>query len=125
LTNVAFAIVLFLLKCICYIVVKRDDDIRRVTERKRKMGKNNRYHKERGIRIVDPRRVDYTYTNDYSIIDIKSPSDDGKYKDGSKKSKTEKDTQQLRHDPTMNTKIRTKGRITGGQSKQGHSSVYE
>ena len=43
----------------------------------------------------------------------------------SKKSKTEKDTQQLRYDPTMNTKIRTKGRITGGQSKQGHSSVYE
>jgi hypothetical protein len=125
LTNVAFAIVLFLLKCICYIVVKRDDDIRRVTERKRKMGKNNRYRKERGIRIVDPRRVDYTYTDDYGMFDIKSPSDDGKYKDGSKKSKTEKDTQQLRHDPTMNTKIRTKGRITGGQSKQGHSSVYE
>ena len=124
-TNVAFAIVIFLLKCICYIVVKRDDDIRRVTERKRKMGKNNRYHKERGIRIVDPRRVDYTYTDDYGMFDIKSPSDDGKYKDGSKKSKTEKDTQQLRHDPTMNTKIRTKGRITGGQSKQGHSSVYE
>jgi hypothetical protein len=89
------------------------------------MGKNNRYHKEREIRILDPRRIDYTYTNDYSIIDIKSPLDDGKYKDGSKKSKTEKDTQQLRHDPTMNTKIRTKGRITGGQSKQGHSSVYE
>jgi hypothetical protein len=89
------------------------------------MGKNNRYHKERGIRIVDPRRVDYTYTDDYGMFDIKSPSDDGKYKDGSKKSKTEKDTQQLRHDPTMNTKIRTKGRITGGQSKQGHSSVYE
>jgi hypothetical protein len=89
------------------------------------MGKNNRYHKERGIRIVDPRRVDYTYTDDYGMFDIKSPSDDRKYKDGSKKSKTEKDTQQLRHDPTMNTKIRTKGRITGGQSKQGHSSVYE
>ena len=124
-TNVAFAIVIFLLKCICYIVAKRDDDIRRVTERKRKMGKNNRYHKERGIRIVDPRRVDYTYTDDYGMFDIKSPSDDGKYKDGSKKSKTEKDTQQLRHDPIMNTKIRTKGRITGGQSKQGHSSVYE
>ena len=30
----------------------------------KKMGKNNRYHKERGIRIVDPRRIDYTYTDD-------------------------------------------------------------
>jgi len=89
------------------------------------MGKNNRYHKERGIRIVDPRRIDYIYTDDHGMFDIRSSSDGGKDKDGSKKSKTEKDTQQLRHDPTMNTKIRTKGRITGGQSKEGHSSVYE
>jgi hypothetical protein len=127
LTNVALAIVIFLLKCICYILVKIDHDSRHVTERKRKMGKNNRYHKERGIRIVDPRRIDYTYTytDDQGMFDIKSPSDEGKNKDDSKKSKTEKDTQQLRYDPTMNTKIRTKGRITGGQSKQGHSSVYE
>jgi hypothetical protein len=89
------------------------------------MDKNNRYHNESGIRILDPRRIDYTYTNDHSVFDIKSPSDDGKYKDDSRKSKTEKDTQQLRYDPTMNTKMRTKGRITEGQSKQGHSSIYE
>jgi hypothetical protein len=90
LTNVAFAIVLFLLKCICYIVVKGNHDIRRVTERKRKMAKNNRYHKEGGIRIVDPRRVDYTYTDDHGMFDIKSPSDDGKYKDGSKNQRQKK-----------------------------------
>jgi hypothetical protein len=59
------------------------------------------------------------------MFDIKSPSDDGKHKDGSKISNTDKDTQQLRLDLTMNTEMRTKGRITGGQSKQGHSSVYE
>ena len=46
-------------------------------------------------KILDPRRIDYTYTDDYSMFDIKSPSDDGKYKDGSKKSKTEKDIQRL------------------------------
>jgi hypothetical protein len=88
------------------------------------MGKN-RFHKVRRIRILDPKSIDYTYTDDHSRFDIKPPSDDGKYKDGSKKSKTEKDTQQLRYDLIKNTKRRTKGRITGGQSKQGHSSVYE
>jgi hypothetical protein len=88
------------------------------------MGKN-RFHKVRRIRILDPKSIDYTYTDDHSRFDIKPPSDDGKYKDDSKKSKTEKDTQQLRYDLTKNTKRRTKGRITGGQSKQGHSSVYE
>ena len=89
------------------------------------MGKNSRYNKESGIRIVNPRRIDYTYTDDNRIFDIKYPSDNGKYNDDSKKSKTEKDTQHLRYDLTKNSKIRTKGRITGGQSKQGHSSVYE
>jgi hypothetical protein len=68
------------------------------------MGKNNRCHKERGIRIVDPKSIDYTYTDDHSLSDFKSPSDDGKYKDDPKKSKTEKDTQQLRYDPTMKNK---------------------
>ena len=52
-TNVALAIVLFLLSAFVIILVKRDHDIRHVTERKRKMGKNNRYHKERGIRRID------------------------------------------------------------------------
>ena len=56
------------------------------------MGKNNRYHKERGIRIVDPRRIDYTYTytDDQGMFDIKSPSDEGKNKDDLKKIKDRK-----------------------------------
>ncbi len=31
----------------------------------------------------------------------------------------------IRHDITMDTKIRVKGRMAGRQSKQSHSSVYE
>jgi hypothetical protein len=41
------------------------------------------------------------------------------------KKKTEKDIQRIRHDVTKKANIRNKGRIIGGQSKQGHSSVYE
>jgi hypothetical protein len=85
------------------------------------MGKNKRRSKGGGIKILDPRRIDYTYTdNTFNINSLEN----GKYGD-SKKSKTEKDIHNLRYSPTKNTKMRTKGRITGGQSKQGHSSVYE
>ena len=88
------------------------------------MGKNKQPSKGGGIKILDPRRIDYTYTDNTSVFDIKSSSDNGKYNDDSK-SKTEKDIHHLRYSPTKNTKMRTKGRITGGQSKQDHSSVYE
>lgn len=89
------------------------------------MGKNNQPNNKGGIKIVDPKRIDYTCTNKDNLFDTKSSSDYREYSDGSKKSKTEKDSQQLRYTLTKNTKIRTRGRITGGQSKQGHSSVYE
>ena len=89
------------------------------------MGKNNQPNKKGGIKIVDPKRIDYTYTNKDNLFDTKSSSVNREYSDDPKKPKTEKDTQSLRFDLTKNTKIRTKGRITGGQSKQGHSSVYE
>jgi hypothetical protein len=90
------------------------------------MGKNKQPSKGGGIKILDPRKIDYTYTytDNTGVFDIKS-SDNGKYDDKSKKSKTEKDIHHLRYSSTKNTKMRTKGRITGGQSKQGHSSVYE
>ena len=85
------------------------------------MGKNKQRYKGGGIKILDPRRIDYTYTdNTFNINSLEN----GKYED-SKKSKTEKDIHNLRYSFTKNTKMRTKGRITGGQSKQGHSSVYE
>jgi hypothetical protein len=85
------------------------------------MGKNKQRSKGGGIKILDSRRIDYTYTdNTFNINSLEN----GKYED-SKKSKTEKDIHKLRYSPTKNTKMRTKGRITGGQSKQGHSSIYE
>ena len=89
------------------------------------MGKNNLQPKDIGIKIVDRRRTDYTYTGDDSQFNIQSSLNDEKNNDTSKKSKTERDVERLRHDVAKNSKIRNKGRITGGQSKQGHSSVYE
>ena len=87
------------------------------------MGKNKQPPKGGGIKILDPRKIDYTYSDNTGVFNINS-LENGKYED-SKKSKTEKDIHNLRYSPTKNTKMRTKGRITGGQSKQGHSSVYE
>lgn len=88
------------------------------------MGKNKRLSKKGGIKIVDPRRIDYTCTGDNSMFDMNSPLHDGK-DNGPKTSRIEKDLQRLRYDSTKNTKTKTKGRITAGQSKQSHSSVYE
>ena len=93
--------------------------------KKKEMGKNNQPNNKGDIKIVDPKSIDYTYTNKDNLFDTKSSSVNREYSDGPKKSKTDKDTQQLRYTLTKNTKIRTRGRITGGQSKQGHSSVYE
>ena len=89
------------------------------------MGKNNQPNNKGDIKIVDPKSIDYTYTNKDNLFDTKSSSVNREYSDGPKKPKTEKDIQSLRYTLTKNTKIRTRGRITGGQSKQGHSSVYE
>jgi len=89
------------------------------------MEKNNHY-KERQIKIVDPKKIDYTYTGKDDPFNFKSSYSNEKNIESSKKSNTEKkDVDQIRYDITKNTKIRTKGRIAGGRSKQSHSSVYE
>jgi hypothetical protein len=90
------------------------------------MGKNNR-QKEKGIKILDPKKIDYTYTGKDDLLDIKpSSSSDGENIDSSRKSSTEKnDFKRIRYVATKDTKIKTKGRRTGGQTKQSHSSVYE
>jgi hypothetical protein len=88
---------------------------------------NNNRHKEKGIKIIDPKKIDYTFTSKDDPFNIKSSSySDEKNIGLSDKSKTErKNIDRLRHDITKDTKLRTKGRVVGGQSKQGHSSVYE
>ena len=48
------------------------------------MGKNNLQPKDRGIKIVDRRRIDYTYTGE---------------------SKTERDVERLRHDVAKNSRL--------------------
>jgi hypothetical protein len=60
------------------------------------------------------------------LLDIKSSNTNEENIDPPRKSnKEKKDIDRLRYDIAKDTKMRTKGRITGGQSKQGHSSVYE
>jgi hypothetical protein len=88
------------------------------------IGKNN-HRKEKGIKIIDPERIDYTFTGKDDPFNIKSSLFiNEKNIDSSSKSKTEKkNTDRIRFDTSKNTK--TKGRIAGGQSKQSHSSVYE
>ena len=90
------------------------------------MGKDDR-HKEKGIKIIDPKKVDYTFTcKDDPFNIVSSLHSDEKNIGSSGKSKTErKDIDRLRHNVAKDTKIRNKGRIAGGQSKQSHSSVYE
>ena len=86
------------------------------------MGKNKQPSKEGGIKIIDPRRIDYTYRSDGNIkssLDIEKNKNNG----SSKKPKTKKDIQRIRHDLARDSKIRNKGRMTGGQSMQGHSSI--
>ena len=90
------------------------------------IGKNN-HRKERGIKIIDPEKIDYTFTGKDDPFNIKSSLFiNEKNIDSSSKSKTEKkNTDRIRFDLSKNTNTRTKGRIAGGQSKQSHSSVYE
>jgi hypothetical protein len=90
------------------------------------IGKNN-HRKEKGIKIIDPERIDYTFTGKDDPFNIKSSSSiNEKNIDSSSKSKTEKkNTDWIRFGLSKNIKTRTKGRIAGGQSKQSHSSVYE
>jgi hypothetical protein len=90
------------------------------------IGKNN-HRKEKGIKIIDSEKIDYTFTGKDDPFNIKSSLFiNEKNIDSSSKSKTEKkNTDRIRFDPSKNTKTRTKGRIAGGQSKQSHSSVYE
>jgi hypothetical protein len=90
------------------------------------MEKNNR-HKEKGIKIIDPKKIEYTFKDKDDPFNFKSSSySDEKNIYSSGKSKTERKNivDRLRHD-IKDTKIRTRGRVVGGQSKQGHSSVYE
>jgi hypothetical protein len=89
------------------------------------MGKNN-YRKEKELKIVNPRKIDYTFTGKDDPVNIKSSSyGDEKSIDSSKKSNIEKkDIDRIRYDIAKNTKLRTKGRLVG-QSMQSHSSVYE
>ena len=90
------------------------------------MGKNN-LRKEKAVKTIDPRKIDYTFIDKDDPFNIKSSScDDEKSNDSSKKSNIEKkDINRIRYNIAKNTKLRTKGRLAGGQSKQSHSSVYE
>ena len=61
------------------------------------LGKNN-HHKEKGIKIIDPKKIEYTYTSKDDLFNVKSSSyTDEKNIGSSEKSKTErKDIDRLR-----------------------------
>jgi hypothetical protein len=107
-------------------MLKLDLDSRH-SKKYEEMNMGNNHRKEKGIKIIDPKKIDYTFTGKDDPFNIKSSSySDEKNIGSTGKSKTERwDINRLRHDITKDTKIRTKGRVVGGQSKQGHSSVYE
>ncbi len=91
------------------------------------MGKND-HHKDKGIKIIDPKKIDYTFTgkdDPFNIVSSLHSDERNIGPSGKLKELKGKDIDRLRHDITKDTKIRTKGRVVGGQSKQGHSSVYE
>jgi hypothetical protein len=69
------------------------------------MGKNS-YNKESRIKIVDPKKIDYTYTGHETIFNIESPLDNSKNRN---ESKINKNDWRLRYD-TKNSEITTKGR---------------
>jgi hypothetical protein len=58
--------------------------------KKKEMRKNNQPNKKGGIKIVDPKRIDYTYTNKDNLFDTKSSSVNREYSDGPKKQRQKK-----------------------------------
>ena len=84
----------------------------------RTLGKKN----GKEIKIVRENYTSYTFL-DNGIEDIAAPSDDDK--PNKITLNLQKDIVKTRSLNSKKTKIRYKHRITGGQTKQGHTSVYE
>lgn len=73
------------------------------------------------IKIVRESDMNYTFL-DIGIINIKKSEEEDP---GKSKSNTEKDIIKTRSIDSKKSKIRHNNRISGGQVRQSHSSVYE
>jgi K+-transporting ATPase c subunit len=82
------------------------------------------------VKIIGSKSLDYTFLDDdflklkYTNISHKKDEDNSNNV-VPKNSKINKDIQRINKTDSEISKSRYKGRITGGQSRQSHSSVYE
>ena len=82
------------------------------------------------VKIIGSKSLDYTFLDDdflklkYTNISHKKDEDNSNHLT-QKDSKITKDIQRINKTDSEIAKSCYKGRITGGQSRQSHSSVYE
>ena len=82
------------------------------------------------VKIIGSKSLDYTFLDDdflklkYTNISHKKDEDNSNNV-VAKDSKINNDIQRINKTDSEISKSRYKGRITGGQSRQSHSSVYE
>ncbi len=84
-----------------------------------------------GVKIIASKNIDYTFL-DSDLLNLKTTTIGHNNNDrdntnnvAQKSSKINNDIQRVRQVDLEITRSRYKGRTTGGQSKQNHSSVYE
>ena len=79
--------------------------------------------KLREVKIIDSKSIDHTFLNN-DFLNSRSTNIDDKKEDSNGIASKNFMLKHL-HQNDLQTRSRHKGRITGGQNKQSHSSVYE
>ncbi len=90
------------------------------------MAKKKISRKKGEVKIIGSKSFDYTFL-DNDLLNVKSTNISRKKDDHvtQKDSKINKEIQRINKTDLEIAKSRYKRRITGGQSRQSHSSVYE
>jgi hypothetical protein len=94
------------------------------------MAKRKISRKKGKVKIIGSKSADYTFL-DNDLLNLKSINTSHKKDEDNsdhvtqKESKINKDIHRINKTDLDVAKSRYKGRITGGQSRQSHSSVYE
>ena len=94
------------------------------------MAKKKISRKKGEVKIIGSKSFDYTFL-DNDLLNVKSTNishkkdEDNSNHATQKDSKITKDIQRINKTDSEIAKSRYKGRITGRQSRQSHSSVYE
>ena len=93
------------------------------------MAKKKISRKKGEVKIIGSKSADYTFLD--TLLNLKSTNishkkdEDNSNHVTQKDSNITKDIQRINKTDSEIAKSRYKGRITGGQSRQSHSSVYE